>query len=475
MQTIDITPDTSMIEGLRRQNIQWRHLLGELIDNAFDADASRVDIEFEGKILKVRDDGAGCSDMSKFVVYGGRKQRTTARLGRYGVGCKDACLNIADHVAIQSVCDGVLRTIQCDWRVLSKSGQWKIEAPDETPTTEPSGTLIQMFPVQPGAVRDVGHLLKALSLQYTPAIRSGRQLRIKYKGKLHHVQEYTLPQLEHQKTLDLNVGGKIARVTVGLIPDGQSWEQTGIYIAHHYRVISSGKMQLHSEPTPGLFGWVELVSGWDLAKNKDSIADKDARRLREEICSHFSEAIEAAVKRSTKIVFSNVAKDLNWALEELAATSRHGPNRKARRPGIAGNVGTVLPKRTGQRHTRAAISQPGETFYEGDRSGKKSPLSGLKVAFSPMGVDGPAAVCNGSIVYLNVDIPFLARERNNRISVITHAIYAVSAFLATNNRGLLPMMFDGEGEGVFESITRAAAHLMTQLRIEDDHTTASAV
>ena len=56
---MNITPTTWMIESMRKQNLQWRTILTELIDNAFDAGANRVAISFSNDQLEVWDDGAG--------------------------------------------------------------------------------------------------------------------------------------------------------------------------------------------------------------------------------------------------------------------------------------------------------------------------------------------------------------------------------------------------------------------------------
>ena len=52
-----ISPQTAVIEGLRQQKFQWSTILGELIDNAFDAGANRVETLFDRKERTVKDDG----------------------------------------------------------------------------------------------------------------------------------------------------------------------------------------------------------------------------------------------------------------------------------------------------------------------------------------------------------------------------------------------------------------------------------
>lgn len=73
---MDITPHVDLLGALRQQNLQWKSLISELVDNSFDAGATRVEITYgPGKRLEIRDDGVGCKDISAMLTLGGRRQR----------------------------------------------------------------------------------------------------------------------------------------------------------------------------------------------------------------------------------------------------------------------------------------------------------------------------------------------------------------------------------------------------------------
>ena len=55
--------------ALKNSNLTWTAALGELCDNAFDANATRVVVAFKTKkSLSVSDDGRGCDDVKRMLT-----------------------------------------------------------------------------------------------------------------------------------------------------------------------------------------------------------------------------------------------------------------------------------------------------------------------------------------------------------------------------------------------------------------------
>lgn len=454
----DIGPKTGMLESMRKQSLQWHIILGELIDNAFDAGAKRVSVEFEAKRLEVSDDGKGCSDILKMVTIGDREDHKTTRLGRYGIGAKDAAISAADAISIVSRCNGVERFLSVNWRDLEKTGEWRIQDPTETPSSDPSGTKIVMQPIRTERVKNIDSLIRMLSITYTPAIRSGRQIVFKSGRKAQPITiaEFKTPPLENQITCDFDIDGKAVHVTMGLVPANHAIERSGLMISYDFRVIMQGqRIGLGDKPTPGLFGWVELGKGWELTKNKDNISGSLAA-LDEAIYSHCRSTIDAASKRHETVLFRGVEKDINRLLDEFVANNML-PNKKAVRSAKKNTTGAIVPINSERRHRRAAVTQPGATFT--DATGKRM---GLKVSFQSMGATGPASEFSSGIVYLNSDIPAIAAAAKDKQALATHAIYAAATWLAVNNQQL--DLFEG-CEHIFERMARAAGNLLGGLNL----------
>src|SRR5262245_39544180 len=132
-----------MIEGIRNQGMQWHVIFGEFIDNAFDAGAKRVAIEFDRRIV-ISDDGVGCANPELFLELGKRRQHRKFQLGCYGVGMKEAAMSAADKMRVESTCGGVTRSIRCDWNKLAGQREWEVEDPEVIETGGLPGTTIRL-------------------------------------------------------------------------------------------------------------------------------------------------------------------------------------------------------------------------------------------------------------------------------------------------------------------------------------------
>lgn len=438
-----IEPRTGVIDSMRNQGLPWNVILGELIDNAFDASATRVSFNFDAKRLEVSDDGSGCLDVLAMLRIGDRNQHCGTQLGRYGIGAKDAAISAADGITIVSTHKGITRRVGCNWRVLEKANSWEIEDPTALPADGPSGTRIVLSPLRTDRIRDPEALIKKLSLQYTPAIRDGKQIVLQFSPKKPPVAvpEFRYPPLDHLVTADLNVNGKEARVTLGIIPQNHVVELGGVVISYGYRVICTGsRIGLGSHPTPNLFGWVELGKGWELTKNKDNISS-NLEPLGQAIAAACRDTIEVASKQATSVVFDGVAKAVNDALHQLEADcGTRGKTQKAKR-GPKVNVNRLsVPTGRGTPHSGAARTQPGSTFGSGRTT------SAIKVAFRSMGASGPSSAYEHQIVYLNKDIPVLASHMDDPDWLAVHAVYSAATYIATDD-GRQKKLFEGRDPG----------------------------
>jgi hypothetical protein len=54
---MNLMPRTHVLDALRRQNLGWRDVLGELIDNVFDAKANSIRISLSKDSITIKDAG----------------------------------------------------------------------------------------------------------------------------------------------------------------------------------------------------------------------------------------------------------------------------------------------------------------------------------------------------------------------------------------------------------------------------------
>src|SRR5262245_18380392 len=217
---VDSPPTTGMIEVTRRQNFRWLVRFGELIDNAFDAEANRIIFVFDRKTLTVEDDGQGCPDPLQMVTLGGRYKRASRAqtVGCYGIGLKDIAIAMADQIEIRTIHNGIRRSLSVDWPAMEKRGLWKYEKP-AVEEVAGHGTTIILRQMTSGPPEERDKIIQELSLTYAPAIELGRQILIQWsaKSKLIPIPRFTFPRLEDDRTEEITIGNKKARVRIGLI------------------------------------------------------------------------------------------------------------------------------------------------------------------------------------------------------------------------------------------------------------------
>lgn len=426
-----IEPETGVLESYKRQNITWRLRFGELIDNAFDAKATTVSFEFEKKKLTIKDNGNGCPNPLAMVRLGGRHQQPGETLGRYGIGVKDAAISTAHQITVATVHGGIERYLFCNWQNIEKTGRWEIPDPTERPV-EGRGTVIVLDGIFCSMPSDRDKIIDDLSLMYTPAIRQGRQITISWptNKKPIAVPEFKFPTLEEDRNAELNVFGKIARVRIGLIPDGQPTRNAGLILAHNFRVIKTGTRRgLSDNPIPSLFGWVDLLGGWKFSKNKNDLTDNEEESLMLAIRREFADTIHKAEARSITQQFAGVGDLISAAVAHLRANTK-----KAKRGQKKEQTGTIEPVGTEVRHRRADRTQSGRSFPRKDQ-----PETQVKIIFSQLGPDGEShKFGDDGTLEINSDIPFLQSIRGNRDAVTVYAAQVVSFSLAKKNGAMFP-------------------------------------
>ncbi|HUT11596.1 MAG TPA: ATP-binding protein, partial [Thermoguttaceae bacterium] len=179
---MDISPDPASLYSLQNANLNWLNILAELIDNSFDASASRVVIQFgPGKRVAIEDDGVGCKEPEVMLRLGGRLQHSGTRLGRYGVGLKDAAGWLWGRTKITTTCGGVKRLFGVNWDGLAKQTDWTIDDPvcSENGSMK-SGTQVECSHITKALPKDYGRLIAELGFTFTPGLLDGRQIQFRF-------------------------------------------------------------------------------------------------------------------------------------------------------------------------------------------------------------------------------------------------------------------------------------------------------
>lgn len=443
------------IEFIAAQRISWKAALCEWIDNAFDADANAVAIEVGANAVSISDDGRGCAQLEPFIRLGESRRHLTTRLGRFGIGAKDAAIIIGgpnSQLRVESVHKGTRRVLQINWHSYAK--EWAYTPPTVSPAGPGQiGTKITVNPVTKRTPNkgDWAKLQDDLGYIYAPALKEGRQISVRLKKSDRRpriITRWSPPRLDPHHTVDsvITVKGKRARVYVGLVAEGEPNHRNGITYFHGFRVIvPSSQKGCGNHNASRVCGFVELLDGWRLAKNKDAIVGDEGELFQavEAACRPVLEAADRAGMTMRSAAFAQAVESrLQASLDRMA---------KARRRKGGGNKGSKRPTGKGGRHTRAQVEQPGSTFP----SSAGAPSGTLKIVHSPLGKDRGVGEFKAPVVYLNTDDPAVAEAEQSQNILATTILAGALISIDQCFTGQLNLRGVDRGGGEIDTFTQS--------------------
>lgn len=417
---MDITPHVGLLDALRHQRLSWKDALGELVDNSLDAGASRVEITIgPGKRLCVSDDGSGCKDVAAMVTLGGREHHSTTRLGRYGIGLKDASLWLWGETSIDTVHRGQRRSLSVDWSKVHAT--WSIPDPTDEPAGKSVGTTIT-FSRFDKRLPNPDEIAEELGYLFAPAILASRQVLIIKGPKRKLCEPYRLPPLTDVVESAFEIDGRGVRLRAGIVAEGHPNPRRGFTRQHAHRTIDTTSLGAGGHSVARIAGIVEFDGAWALTKNKDDITEYQDE-LGIEIFARCKHIIQKADLQSQQLE----SEALDAAVSSLLnATIRAHAGNKAHeaRSSTKESSGTVSPKETGRTRRTASKTR-----------GKEGPLeraarTGLTLDWSDSLRDliGEADL-PGSRVTLNASMDTLAGfRREGNTAALAMAAFSVFSF-----------------------------------------------
>lgn len=425
--TMNLAPSVQGTIAALRANTKlgWKDILGELIDNAFDAGATRVVISLKGRELAVEDDGHGCDDLEKMLTMGRHTRTSTTKLGRWGVGLKDAAWWVGGPTRIETVHGGKLRWARIDWDNLR---EWTVpRALDEDPGDR-HGTKIRFLAMSkersfPSGDR-LAAMLAKLGFIYSPALERGRQIVFR-RGNAAPVllKRYEMPPIVDKIETTVTVDGKTARICAGIVPEGVDNPEPGLIYTHAFRVIINGALGCGGMGSSRIAGVVELDEKWKLSRNKDDIVGS------EELGEAVFKAIEDIVKKASQQAMSMQSAEFTSRVNSMFRAMLGGLA-----PGRRPASGAPKPEPRGKAGKRKRASQRAR------RAGQFR-IEFKSLADSAIGeVDLP-----GTTVWLAENHPLVAQARSEDdarwCSSMAAMLFVV--YDSDSNQPMLPALRDG--------------------------------
>lgn len=426
-------PKTSVLRAFASGRVGWTTATAEWIDNAFDRRASRVAITFEKDGLTIQDDGEG-TPSPQAIVQLGEHTHAADGLGEYGIGGTESLLwagGERSDVVITTTHRGVTRRLAMNWLDYARS-DWELPDVHERPA-EPGeiGTKIHLRTLQARPPRDLNLLCSELGFLYSRAIRrENKQITIKAGGVKERPRIVTpwqppefdaaLPQV---RDAQIQIGTKEAVVNCGVVKEGVHNPKNGITYWFRYRVILPASAKGCGDHLfTRVCGFVELLDGWkaSLTRNKNGLVVGD-----DLLFDEVERLIKPVLIAAEQVGSTFALRDLSHRLESRIAPALKGrtsrqPDAKARRA-QGDRHGTVTPKDTDRKHSRADHEQAGVRFP--GTSGSR----GLNIGYDHLGGIKTGEAKPPSII-LNLDNPFIADAVHR--SDETALVMAVSSLIA---------------------------------------------
>jgi hypothetical protein len=435
----------SLLLSLSAQPMKWDIVLGELCDNAFDADASSIEIKFgPGKSLQVIDDGNGCDNIQKMLTIGEHYRQSTTSLGRWGVGLKEAACWLWGELHLKTVHRGRLAEIRVDWPALSKQDDWNIPDPVLGDADGVLGTQLHFRRISKWP-SNYEHLQTELGHIFAPALWAGKQIKIQFARKKPMLcAGWKMPDIEDIVQDRFEVNGKRVKLTAGVVALGAQNPRKGFNFCHGHRIILNSAFGAKGISVSRICGTVELDASWKLAKNKNDLVDDDNQGLEDAIFQRCEAILKKSAEQAQLLRNSELEFRVTESLQSLLVNSR-----KAKRKSPENNSGPIEPKRTNRTHKRARRTQPGQRFVEECNIGQirmewETRIDGVIGRF-----DG-----HGEVVYLNSEHPRLAfHKHSENTEALVDTCLTVLVFEAIHSEQREKFPFGREYENFIDGLS----------------------
>lgn len=286
-----ITPKVSLLKSLRAERFNLLVLLGEAVDNSFDAHATCVEIRVGDRMLSFRDNGFGLNKERLEALFTlGDHVPTGSRtpLGRFGIGITAQAVSAGNIIEIDSISNQGRCLLRADWREVLRSGEWEVPDPDWMPfiVGTPTYTRIELSELREPEPYTSHRMFDDLAEYFHHAIEDGKQIIVNSQP----VQCTPDPPLANIIERDLILSGGLGiKLRAGILLERS--RRCRVYVGYRHRVLKA-RCTWGCSDYVGLdkmFCRLRLTGPWRLAKFKDDLTDKNER-------DELEAAVEAALQ-----------------------------------------------------------------------------------------------------------------------------------------------------------------------------------
>lgn len=405
---MDITPHVNLLRSLRGERTNYVALIGEGVDNAFDAGASYISVTVSDEKVELQDDGVGITRdrIGSVFSLGDHGAMSTTQLGRFGVGIKSQAVNAGDVFRVASVSRSGRIVVEVNWRQILKTGQWKIDDPKWLPVlvTEKTGTTISISELRHSPRINRDKTLDDLALRFYPAIADGKSIHLNGRPVTLLSEPAMTDIVDRHFSLS---GGRSAHLRAGILAEPSKLNK--VHVAYKHRVIMPASTLGCGEygGLTKMFARLRIDGPWHLAKFKDDLTDEREREeLEEAVAAALAPILEKCSSASMSARINKVAHLLNEMVPPELAPARPRQNKPR--------------EATGTKAKRSGTVDEDKSDDGGPAKSKRPPRDSLLITFDGSAEeDGIGAFEKGSKtqphrVNLSKDDPFIAELLEHR-------------------------------------------------------------
>lgn len=349
-----------------RGDFTLQRALMEFIDNSIDANANAVSITEDGDDLVIEDNGDGFSNIMDSIQIG--ESSKDGKIGRYGVGFKDASIKFSETTVVES--KGV--SVSIPWGSIAAKQVDPCVCPPE-PTDFDKGARITLGDFRTRYKQSIQ--TDDIRRAYAPLLEDSK-LALAVNGKALRA----LPMPSFIESIDVTIPflGRTARVVGGIFapddPARRLW--VGYHPYYMGRLIGNGRitsMGVGENPCSNFCFQVHLIdsekSKWHLSTNKDE--SDDLHDLLTDIYLHHTEhLLEKGAQLAQSVESAKIEEFVN---ESAKVTNDRNLGNRTQGPALNHPGRKDLGKKTGRRLVNTFTATAfGDYVDQGDDEKRKS-------------------------------------------------------------------------------------------------------
>ncbi len=430
-KTIKVLVEKSHLLTLgERMYIESIELLRELVNNAYDADATKVYITISPEKILVEDNGSGMNQkgLEQFFTVGSEEKRIhnisprfgRKRIGQFGIG-KFAVLSAADQFKVES------RKGKFVYTVIFDREDWQKDAVWELPITRQQATPLDGR----GTKVVLSKLKKKFNLSEVERyLKESIPLRAK-KFSVYLNGKLITPKFIPGRTIPINVKTLYGPIEgeIVIAADPKLVDQSGLECRVKQVLIKREFFGLDRQPQPGLAkitGWVNADFLPITTARNNFIQDSAEYKLFYQLMREILEKVLKEIRQQMEMKnLKKISQELRQVLDKIRQALILNPDLSP-----SGRTITELRKRVGSQLLGSALVKVKEKPIKKEvieKEPSKERLSqkekkleieipkpavikkirikklGISCGIVSLGEDGPEVFSQGNMVYINQD------------------------------------------------------------------------